>query len=1396
MAVLKGTIQIDSSPAVAALQATAGAGDKAAKEITAAFQKALTAKVSTAESAKAFDGIRKAAQDSVNEQKSALAALIATGQSGSKAFNDTKAQLLEAAKEARRLDDALEAVNKEVDSVNNKPITIGDQLKQGLAGGISGGIVGGLIGGGVAGAVTSAVGLLSEGFTKVIELGSSFETGMQSLSAVTGATGPLLDDLGSRARNLATQFGGSANDQLTVFQTTLSKIGPQLAESPEALGKFAENVNILGKTDAALGAAGAVDALTGAMLQFGVDVNNSNEVARESTRFINVLAASAAVGSASVGQVAEAVAVVGATAKNANVSFEETNAALQVLASKSLVGSQAGTGLTTVLNKLQAQSKDGDDALKALGTSSAELGQLLNTGGIGPAIDKLRTAMDNLGTQAEKNALLNKLFGEGGQNAAAALLGSKEMLAQFTAGVTNTNSAVDQAAVNMATFSEFMSRLRARAEDFGIGLFQGIQSFFGFIIARVGPVLSNLSESIGGAFERAWSIIQPILAVVGASIITNLVATFTYAATVVSTVFDVFNRFFDGIKNAIQPVISAFGDLFGTVGEGFDPIKAFGDLLDIMVTVMTEVGAVVAELGGFLIELLLTPLRFIAEVIGSVVRFFGSFVKESKEVGATTEKNVPILERITGVFNNIKGTIGGLTASFAELKNIVVDFFGALTSLDFDKLNATFQNIGARLGKAYDEGFNKATGKTVGEQVAEDAADAADGVVRASDTVSAAAAKTAKAAESILKVKTDLFAKEQQQLKNSQLELENEIRRGALAEGRKVNEEEQRRILQGQADTAALIAAKYREIFGVASGEIATKLNFKTIEGEDPAKVLLDINTQIESLDKAEIDARINLLTTFDATNAVRDVKANMSEIKDALKSNIEQLTDGAIDTDAFNAVSTGLVSSVQKNIDNLATILSTEKLDEKQRTSIEGSIKELETFRAELEKQSSDAIIKADEARIKQQVDLNRRRIELLKADEEGNRDAIRALLEENLALETNIKLAGLKSTGDIRAAETAIILREAEAQASGIEEKYGELPGFLEKVAGKIGDKLTAAFQGPSDEENAKRDEAIKKIEEEEKALTQSMKKGETDIQSFQSSMDELRKKRDELGGGESLAERLLGATQKTAFDLALEKFSEFKNRAAKELSDLAKSGEVSFEALGAAVGFTFGEQLVQSLAAGQVTFASLLTNLGGAVLDALSMLAPAISAQYLAFLGPFALPAALVAIAGLRAALSSATSSIGAEEGVGVITKSYSGRRGPNDNINLWVAEGEGIANRAANMRHPGLIDLINKGGDATTWALQHASREDLMRALKLDTLGVTFTGVEAPLAGITAEIRGNTVVIDLSPVTSELAAMRKEVRSLRREIAQRPPSDIHVYPNNTKEPQTISISSRGF
>ena len=383
-----------------------------------------------------------------------------------------------------------------VDKANDAGKNAAGGFSDSFKGAFSGGLIGGL--------ASQLGGVLQQGLTDAIAAGSNFETALQSVSAVTGVTGSGLDDLGDRAKNLATQFGGSATTQLEAFQTILSKFGPDLAKTPEALGTVSESVNLLAKA-AGLDAKQSVDALSNSMLQFGVDASDPAKLAQESGRFINVLAASAKVGAAEIPQVAEAILQAGVSAKGANLSFEETNAAIQALAVGGKVGSEAGIALRNVLGLLIKQGGPGEEALSKVGLSAKELGKTLTTQGLASALEQLQGGVNKLGSDAEKAAFKATLFGSENASAAGILLNSVDTIKDYTAGVTGTTEALTQAATNSDTLAARFDKVKAAIE---VGLINTFQA------------LAPIVKAVFSNFDT----IAPILAVATAGVIAYTIA--------------------------------------------------------------------------------------------------------------------------------------------------------------------------------------------------------------------------------------------------------------------------------------------------------------------------------------------------------------------------------------------------------------------------------------------------------------------------------------------------------------------------------------------------------------------------------------------------------------------------------------------------------------------------------------------------------------------------------------------------------------------------------------------------------------------------------------------------------------------------------------------------------
>jgi len=328
------------------------------------------------------------------------------------------------------------------------------------------------------------------------------ETALAEFSSLTGVSGEKLKEFGNIAEEMAVKFGTTAVDNIESFKGVLSRLGPDFAKSSEAVKLMGENINILAKASG-LDATAAMDALTTAMLQFGVDLSDPNAAAAESTRMMNAMAAGAKEGAAEIPQIAEALKQTGVTAKNLNQSFESVNAALQILAAGGKTGSEAGVALRNVMSLLVKPSKEAGDSLERIGLSSSELGRTLSTQGLNAAMARLGEGLKTVGTDADRSAILFKLFGQ--ENAAAAQIllngsravnGHASALAEMERRLTGTTVAQEQSKIVMETSAERLKRLKAQWDSLLDGSIEaGLSSIF--------TPFNALSDLLDGKFYKS-----------------------------------------------------------------------------------------------------------------------------------------------------------------------------------------------------------------------------------------------------------------------------------------------------------------------------------------------------------------------------------------------------------------------------------------------------------------------------------------------------------------------------------------------------------------------------------------------------------------------------------------------------------------------------------------------------------------------------------------------------------------------------------------------------------------------------------------------------------------------------------------------------------------------------
>ena len=184
------------------------------------------------------------------------------------------------------------------------------------------------------------------GGKRAIDTFVDFETEMNNVKALSGATAEEMDALRDKAREmgLSTKFSAKEAAEGMGF---LSQAGysaeQQLAAIPHTLNLAAAGMLSLGEaTDI------ATDVLSG--FQGGVE---------DLPRFVDVLAKTAASANTNVTMLGEAMSYVGPVAAQTGQSFEATSAAVATLSNAGIKGSRAGTALRSIMLSLASVTAKG-----------------------------------------------------------------------------------------------------------------------------------------------------------------------------------------------------------------------------------------------------------------------------------------------------------------------------------------------------------------------------------------------------------------------------------------------------------------------------------------------------------------------------------------------------------------------------------------------------------------------------------------------------------------------------------------------------------------------------------------------------------------------------------------------------------------------------------------------------------------------------------------------------------------------------------------------------------------------------------------------------------------------------------------------------------------------------
>ena len=348
----------------------------------------------------------------------------------------------------------------------------------------------------------------------------SKESSQAELKALTGLDDESIQWLTKQAEQLSTTMDESglrirqSSDEVLEAYMLIGSKKPELLKDKEAL-------NAVTIEAMRLAAAAKID-LKDAVTATTVSLNMYGESADQAARYVNVLAAGSKEGAADVSAQAASIKNAGVAASGAGVSIEQLQGTIQMLAEKGLEAEPAGTALRKFFLVLQT----GPDETN-------------------PKVVGLQTALENLNKKSLTAAQIQTMFGEEAYSAATILIDNADKVRQYTEAVTDTNIAMEQAAINSDTNEAKMAQYRNSIKEAGIELMERLNPSLSLLTGWTTKIIVALPTLIDW-FIKYKSIIITSTAAIAAytvtvnasTIATKLYETWTKLATVATRGFN------------------------------------------------------------------------------------------------------------------------------------------------------------------------------------------------------------------------------------------------------------------------------------------------------------------------------------------------------------------------------------------------------------------------------------------------------------------------------------------------------------------------------------------------------------------------------------------------------------------------------------------------------------------------------------------------------------------------------------------------------------------------------------------------------------------------------------------------------------------------------------------
>lgn len=503
-----------------------------------------------------------------------------------------------------------------------------------------------------------------------------YEDSIASLSAITGATGAQLDVFKKKVEDVGDATGKSYTDVAKAFELAGSAI-PELLGNADALGAVSKAAIVLSKASRE-DTESSIRSLTGVMNQFSLGADQAQ-------RTINVLAAGAKVGAASISQTSEAMVNFGSVAAGANMSVEQAVSIIQVLSKYGQFGAESGTKLRGSILKLQ----------------QAGVGYASGQFKINDALAEAKVKIDKLATAKQKDAAILKMFGAENIATGKILLNNIGLFQEYTAGVTSTNEATIQAGINQAAMAQKMEVLKNNLLNVSIKIGEVLLPILSQLADKILPIIVNISSwvkenpKLTATIVKTAAAIGVILLVLSGlasaiAVVTGAVATFeTLGVAVVAvsgffsnTLFPILEIIWAVFTTIIEVMAAAAGVTTGVflgiaaaIGFVISLVLSFIRNWDMIVKAFKTEGLIAGfkAIGKTILDAILLPLQKILELASHLPKFLGGGLAGDAAVKLSQFRTDMGVNPVVNTKKTNQDAVVSRTEN-TQTKNVIFDF--------------------------------------------------------------------------------------------------------------------------------------------------------------------------------------------------------------------------------------------------------------------------------------------------------------------------------------------------------------------------------------------------------------------------------------------------------------------------------------------------------------------------------------------------------------------------------------------------------------------------------------------------------------------------------------------------------------------------------------------------